>query len=490
MRGGLNARGVWPMMRPMSRSLVEFLVARFSADELRRLVQLNYPDLDGQLPEPPTPPLQMADALASLLARHGRLDATFLGHLEVERPNCLAEVRLLAQAMDVSKASRSTESPIAGSQSAPGRRASKSRAAKAAYRWLHLTDIHFGCRGRAQWVQVVDDFEHSLNEWLGKIGGPIDLVLVSGDLTNRGLKAEFDGISTFFNRVLDRLTRHAGTRPLLIAVPGNHDLVRPDNDALLDYAAYDRYTVVGDPQGLRLHDRLWTRKDPDRIASLFAEYSHWMDAYMLPSLAARAPEVQIHRSFFPGDLTVVVTLPGRFPLAIVGLNSAWLQYQGGDLEGKLALPAAQFQAALPCPPGHMPLDFFRDVRQALLMHHHPRSWLSSLYRDVHNGAIYVPRRFAACLFGHMHTAAAERVAVAGGEERVYFQTPSLFGLEYFGERNESRLFGYAFGRIQEDGEVRAWPLQCVRSYDGENRFVRDMGFHWQDDRYVLLRSGV
>lgn len=466
----------------MSRAAhVEFLLNCFSSNELRRLVSNNYPALTRELPDETATQLAVVDGWLDLLISHDLLDAEFYALLRRERPDSVDSINALERAGQAAATPSAAPPPAK-----PARKATQTRTA---YRWLHLTDIHFGARGKAQWLQVVDDFERSLVEWLPRIGGPVDLVLVTGDLTNRALKPEFDGVSAFFDRTLRKIAEQQGVEPLLIAVPGNHDLVRPRDDDLLDYAAYDRYVEVGDPQGRRLHERLWNASNPDRVATLFAEYGRWMHAYMLPKLAARAPAVRVHQSFFPGDLTVTLMLPERYPLAIIGLNSAWLQYQGGDFEGKLALPEEQLHAALPCPPGGSPLDFFNGpVRQALLLHHHPRSWLSPRQREVHDKAIYVPRRFAACLFGHMHEASAERRAGGGGEDRVYFQTPSLFGLEAWGQKHESRLFGYTFGSLREDGELRAWPLKCVTSDNGENVFVRDMRFHWRDDKYVSLRG--
>jgi len=472
-------------------TLVEFLVNRFGSDELRRLMSYNYPDVTQELPGPTASPASVADTCAEVLRRKGHLDAEFFVLLRRERPKFVAEIDRLERA---AQAEREAAAQVAEPAEKATKKTAKKAAAKpkrppgkSAYRWLHLTDLHFGARGQAVWVQMVDDFEHSLEVWLKKLGGPIDLVLVTGDLTNRGSKAEFDGVSAFFDRILKQIADQQGHAPLLVAVPGNHDLVRPKEDDLLDFAAFDLYVKVGELQGQRLHERLWTSKNPGRVAELFAEYSRWMDHYMLPKLAASGSGVQVHRSFFPGDLTVTLELPGRFPLGIVGLNSAWLQYQGGEFEGKLALPAEQFQAALP--PGGSALDYFRQVRQALLMHHHPPAWLSPKQQEIHDGSIYVPRRFAACLFGHMHKAAAERRAAAGGDERVVFQTPSLFGLEDYGQQRESRLFGYAFGCLREDGELLAWPLRCEKSGNGEYQFVRDTRFHWRDDEHVLLRQG-
>jgi 3',5'-cyclic AMP phosphodiesterase CpdA len=54
------------------------------------------------------------------------------------------------------------------------------------YRWLHLSDLHFGCKGQALYEAVIESFERSLDQWLGKVGGPPDLLLLTGDLANFG----------------------------------------------------------------------------------------------------------------------------------------------------------------------------------------------------------------------------------------------------------------------------------------------------------------
>ena len=180
------------------------------------------------------------------------------------------------------------------------------------------------------------------------------------------------------------------------------------------------------------------------------------------------------------------------------LNSSWLQIQGGDHEGKLALPLAQFHAALP---DDLPLDLFSKerVHRALLMMHHPPEWLTERFEEEFLRGIYRPDRFALCLHGHMHEPTSKRIAVDGGEERLFFQAPSLFGLEHYGTSKASRLFGYAFGELREDGEVRAWPLSRVSKGDGSTEFVADhRRWRWQDTaagepvayrQHVELRPG-
>lgn len=56
--------------------------------------------------------------------------------------------------------------------------------------------------------------------------GHVDAILFTGDLTQRGAADEF----ARFNDIMAEIRRHLaqlGSEPVLLAVPGNHDLVRP-----------------------------------------------------------------------------------------------------------------------------------------------------------------------------------------------------------------------------------------------------------------------
>jgi len=357
------------------------------------------------------------------------------------------------------------------------------------YRWLHLSDLHVGCKGEALWWQMVDDFERSLGPWLTKLGPP-DLLLLTGDLAWSGAAKEYERLDTFLGRLLTLLEQRTGARPLVVPVPGNHDLQRPTGARLWPYAVFDSYEAAPTDEGVQaLHAEFWDERTPQLVIDLFTHYTRWLARTIHPQLTGK-PGVTLYPSFFPGDLSVTLDLPGRFPLALVGLNSAWSQYKGGDFTGKLLLPAEQFLAALPTAgSGGSPLDLFRQVERALLLMHHPRKWLTSKSREVFDAQINLGRRFTACLFGHMHEPDAVNVAQAGGAARSFYQAPSLFGLEHYGGASESRLFGYTFGQLARDGELRVWPLRSSRKGDGAWAFDRDTFFHWPDDERegVLLR---
>ena len=72
---------------------------------------------------------------------------------------------------------------------------------------LHLSDLHFGAHNPA----IVEALECHINE------AKADLIVISGDLTQRAKKAEFEEACAFLTRV-----RESGHQVLVI--PGNHDI--------------------------------------------------------------------------------------------------------------------------------------------------------------------------------------------------------------------------------------------------------------------------
>ena len=91
------------------------------------------------------------------------------------------------------------------------------------FRWLHLTDLHLGMPGQASlWPNVEEIFLNDL-DFLRKQVGPWDMVLFTGDLTQRGIKLEFDEVDKLLQKFWSRF-KEWGFTPELLAIPGNHDL--------------------------------------------------------------------------------------------------------------------------------------------------------------------------------------------------------------------------------------------------------------------------
>lgn len=352
--------------------------------------------------------------------------------------------------------------------------------APVAIRWLHLSDLHAGAPGQALWHQVRADFEDDLVKMSRKLGAP-DLILLSGDLAFSG--REYDAVDTIVGHLRDRLAQaHPGSpAPLLFAVPGNHDLMRPARRR--NYLVLKTYGDPDDPDAKELFDELWRDRDVGLLQPLFADYTAWRRTQVAAPL--RAAGAQVHESYFPGDISAVIEKSG-FRLGLVGLNTAWLQYTSGDFTGRLHVPLEQFHRALL--KGDDPLSFFTGCDAALLLMHHPRSWLHARAQRAFDAGIYPAGRFDLCLHGHLHAARSDVTAISGTQPRAFFQAPSLFGLERYGAANESRSFGYTFGELRSDGGLRVWPRVLIERGSGRWAFDRDQRFDDPaDDGAIWLR---
>ncbi len=330
-------------------------------------------------------------------------------------------------------------------------------------RWLHLSDLHMGAPGRSQWWQVHQEFKKSILQDVADKGHP-DVIFITGDLTNRGAKKEFELLDQFLNELRDWLRPQNQAEPLIIPVPGNHDLVRPQGMASTRFDFLKKFNMGReDPSIAILLDTLWNKKKAQLFKPLFKNYQEWLERSILPPLKQRG--ISFTPSHFPGDLLVHLELPDKMPLSVVGLNSAWLALDD-TVDGRLEVATEQLQALGP----------ILEDRAALLLMHHPPAWLSEAARDRFRETLYTPDRFLACLHGHMHKHRTETIAISGGKPRCHLQGASLFGLERFGTRNETRLMGYAWGELQPDKSIRLWPRKREVTGNGEALFLHDPSF--------------
>ncbi|MBA3546490.1 MAG: AAA-like domain-containing protein [Nannocystis sp.] len=337
--------------------------------------------------------------------------------------------------------------------------------------WLHFTDLHQGLDAQGWlWPGVREILFADLAK-LHERCGPWDFVLFSGDLTQRAAPEEFERLTQTLTALWDHL-KTLGSTPSLLAVPGNHDLVRPDPRrpetlVLARWATYPEVQV-----------EFW--RDPSSpyrklVEQSFANYSAWLKSQPFCAL-------ELSPGLLPGDFSTVIHSDG-LRLGVVGLNSAFLQLTGGDYEAKLAVDVRQLHAAC----GGDGPAWVKNCDFSLLMTHHPPDWLSPEAREHFFGEVVPPGRFAAQVFGHMHEHMATTLSVGGAAPRRQIQGSSLFGLESFGDGKVDRRHGYAAGRITVDdrGEasLRLWPRVAKKHVAGHWRIVQDLdAFELSDDQ--------
>jgi hypothetical protein len=357
-----------------------------------------------------------------------------------------------------------------------------------AFSWLHLTDLHLGMDDkRGLWYDVQDSFFNDLRVLLEtqRILGdePLDLVLFTGDFVYSGKSAQFEQVNKVLERLRAELEQMGYDKlPKLLAVPGNHDLVRPpksteDNpnmvlDALLHL--WDNNDCA------HVQSAFWSKPEsPQRriVNEAFKNYLEWRQG------DTPLPQPKIQEGILPGDFSTTITKKdeegNEVKLGIVGLNSAFLQLVGGNREGKLALDRGQFNQAC----GGDGSYWAKEHNACLLLTHHPPNWLTDTAKEHLDGSIHrLAERFALHIFGHMHSSNLTRLVGSNGHFRNRLQGCSLLGLNEWewgkeSEEGESqqRSHGYSIGQLKIDesqlkndngtARLRIWPREAPEDKD-------------------------
>ena len=341
------------------------------------------------------------------------------------------------------------------------------RRRKRALGWLHFSDFHMGGELRSNlWPDAEDPFYNDLKEQ-HQHSGPWDLVLVTGNITQKG---EHDGYAAFDKR-MKRLWTYlrgispTGSPPKIFVVPGNHDLKRPcKSDALKLAGLWEENQTIreqtifkSEPTGEKLHKI---------VTAAFANFSSWLENHTHPRIEGGALGV------FPGDCSVVFEKRG-LRVGLVGLNSSFLHLRAG-MCGKLAIEFEQFRKV--CSSDET-LNWIENNHFNLLLTHHSPAWLSERTQDVFDRKIAPPGRFALHLFGHRLDTSKpnyEKVSTDGTlHPRRQLQAYSLFGRH----EDPQRQYGYIAGRIEttdlRTAELRLWPRVIIKPPKNRLKFVPD-----------------
>lgn len=315
-------------------------------------------------------------------------------------------------------------------------------------RLLHLSDLHQGLRGqKILWPEVKSELQQDLKRLVQK-SGPLDLVVFTGDMTQRGSPEEFVQL----DRTLDELwtwLNSFGCNPQMVFVPGNHDLVRPKSTSAI-VKALSLWN-----QDAEVRDVFWSepkgeyRRAVEKAFKPFTEWAH---------RRGQNSTLVLNRGLLPGDFSVGFK-KNKLSLGIVGLNSAFLQLSGRDFEGSLDVDPRQLNAVC----GGDPPAWLEQHHVSLLLTHHPASWLSQAARDKFKSNIDRPSWFLAHMHGHTHQSASLFSHEGGASPRGMICGASLFGLENWETPSGSvvrRIHGYSIIEVKIDskrGTLTLWP---------------------------------
>jgi tetratricopeptide (TPR) repeat protein/predicted phosphodiesterase len=334
------------------------------------------------------------------------------------------------------------------------------------FSWLHLTDLHYGLKGQScLWPTLREAFFDDLSR-LHDLSGPWDTVLFTGDLVQSGSPQEFAEMQAgVLDRLWDKLAELGSGKAVLLAVPGNHDLARPDPK--VDNAAID---ALLNPSGFSsIAEKFWANADGAYrrvINDTFGAYSNWWEN------APHRPKSGFTNGSLPGDFACTLSL-GDLRVGVIGLNTTFLQLKGGDYRRCLVWDPRQIHEVCR---GAVD-DWVANHDVHILMTHQGADWLTPQCEQLGLSEIAPPGRFAVHLYGHMHETSISYLKLGGGDAIRRCQGNSVFGMEKFGESLETvRAHGYAAGRITFERENRAnfrvWPRIATNKI-GAWRFVPD-----------------
>tara|TARA_R110002073_G_C9498353_1_gene581698 strand:- start:10754 stop:17476 length:6723 start_codon:yes stop_codon:yes gene_type:complete len=329
--------------------------------------------------------------------------------------------------------------------------------------WLHLSDLHRGQSGDATWKVIGPRFLEDLWLQTQTFGAP-DLILFTGDLASRGARDEYQLVDDTLEEILDVV----GGQPLIVPVPGNHDLVRPPASNVAHQTVASYFADSGGRRSFKGKDESYVQV----FAKPFEEYHKWWERRVKPSWQ----RFDFHEGVLPGDFLLSFHKED-LRIALVGLNSAFL-HLGDDADHNLAVECEQLLTR----EGHVKWVERHDA--ALLLMHHPFDWLHRDAQSSFHELIYQPDAFLCCLHGHMHQHEFSSIIGGEGDARRWWQGASLLGLEGYGSRDETRACGYSWGQLERTGPesafLRRWPRLLRRAEGAKLEFVPGLNIYPQE----------
>ena len=360
------------------------------------------------------------------------------------------------------------------------------------FRWLHFSDLHWGkSEHDTFWPRIeqalFDDFDR-LCELTGQKGW--DAIFFTGDISNTGASEQFTAAGKKIDRLVGKLSKY-GQPPDIFLVPGNHDLKRIVKPGCKDEKQLER--------NLHYLASSWFDNDkkpfadffdaPDQciymeaVENVFSEYTQFIKP--CPN-----PNDSIKFGIVPGDFSATLG-SNDLKIGLIGLNSSFLHLERGDFEGRLDLDMRQLIGCVNHPTGEIN-DWFGEHDVAILLTHHPRSWLNPKNNDAHN-QIFAPGWFGLHLYGHAHTQHYQDIFLQGETENVkQIQSSALFSREEYeiyenGQLKEKRprIHGYSSGILYREGQdvlFRLWPRSIDITSSGSQTFEKAPGFKRYDKK--------
>jgi hypothetical protein len=344
--------------------------------------------------------------------------------------------------------------------------------------WLHITDLHYGQKGQNILLPKIKKELFKDIEFIKGEIGKIDIVFFTGDLTQSGKKEEFDELTVFLKELWSHFKK-LNSEPILIAIPGNHDLNRPESTRAT-VKVLKNYHL-----DLEFQEVFWSglagkSEYHELISTCFDNFCKWYKEVPLP-------KPNLKYGLIPGDISTEILI-NNISLNIIGLNTAFLELSGDDYIGKLAIHPSQLNALT----GSNSLEWAESANISILLTHHDPKWYDKQSLGYYNNDINPANTFYSHLCGHLHEANTSQSGVVGSGLRKIQLAPSLFGLQKINNQLD-RIHGYYAGSyLLEGNNINEifYPRKANKKYDDSYGIDADTGYHLGKKGYLEFNSSL
>jgi len=250
---------------------------------------------------------------------------------------------------------------------------------KTSYRFVHLSDIHFGQEKNGTFVLHEDARDKLIEdcEALSATHGPADGILVIGDIAYAGKREQYDTAAQWLTKVSEA----AGCEKYSVrTIPGNHDIDRSKINAF----CMNAHTALRNALPTNLNGDLESHLAVDEVGNPLllkvAAYREFASRFDCDFPSLRSP-----------CWTKDYPLGSQYTLRLLGMNSVQVS-DGEDGLGKMILGNNQYVIK----------EQVNVVPVALI--HHPLPW----FKDAADAKPLL-QRAAVLLFGHEHTLGVDLV---------------------------------------------------------------------------------
>jgi calcineurin-like phosphoesterase family protein len=261
--------------------------------------------------------------------------------------------------------------------------------ARTNYRFVHLSDIHFGQEKNGV-LHVYEDIRAQLlrdcKQQFEAGDTPTDGILITGDLAYKGSHEEYQRAGDW----IDELVKAVGCDVILVrTIPGNHDIDRTKIHHSCKLAHRDLRSKRPEQVDECLAELL-EENEESPILRKIAAYREFASRFGCDFESARKP---MWRRDYPFE--------GGRVLVMVGMNSVQVS-DGDDDLGKMVLGGTQYVL-----PEADNVEYFALV-------HHPMPWLN----DRAKASRYLTMRARILIVGHEHELNIQKVQDATGAEQL------------------------------------------------------------------------